>query len=214
MHDTDYVAIFTGGDARNDVSIPDATYVIAADSGYDHARDRSVAVDLLIGDLDSISDDGLRHAEDSGVEMDRHPAAKDATDLELALDAAIRRNAAVVDLIGGEGGDIAHLFGIASLIASDRYAATAIRWHTETGTVHVVSNERMLRATAPVGTRVSLVPTCDTAGVTVTGLEWPLTDEPLPRGSTRGLSNTTTSPEFTVQVGIGTLLTIVEGSRS
>src|SRR5262249_52023534 len=89
---TDRTAIvFVGGDPPapgvRDV-LPADAYVIAADSGLDHANRLGIAVHQVIGDFDSVSADALHTAESAGVRIDRHPAAKDATDLELALDAA------------------------------------------------------------------------------------------------------------------------------
>ena len=42
-------------------------------------------VDLAIGDFDSVASDALARVEAEGAVVERHPAAKDATDLELAM---------------------------------------------------------------------------------------------------------------------------------
>ena len=70
-------------DAR--ICLPDARFVVAADSGYDHALALGLAVDVLVGDLDSISAAGLEHARTHGVRVEQHDPEKDATDTELAL---------------------------------------------------------------------------------------------------------------------------------
>ena len=43
--------------------------------------------------------------------IERHPAAKDATDLELALDAAIALEPSRILVIGSAGGRLDHLLG-------------------------------------------------------------------------------------------------------
>ena len=59
--------------------------------------------------------------------MQRHPVAKDATDLELALDAALAMGPADVTVVGGHGGRLDHFLGNALLLAAERYAPLAIR---------------------------------------------------------------------------------------
>ena len=55
------------------------------------ARVLGLTVDLLVGDLDSVSATGLAAAEAAGTAVERHPPAKDATDTELAIAAALAR---------------------------------------------------------------------------------------------------------------------------
>jgi thiamine pyrophosphokinase len=56
---------------------------------------------------------------------------------------------------------------------------------------------------------VSLIPWGETAiGVTTTGLRYPLANEPLLLGQTRGVSNVRTAPEATVTLQAGRLLVI------
>ncbi len=59
--------------------------VVAVDSGFDTAWSAGIDVDILIGDLDSVSAEGLAAAEADGVSVERHPVDKDRTDLDLAL---------------------------------------------------------------------------------------------------------------------------------
>jgi thiamine pyrophosphokinase len=204
--------MFAGGDLNATVGrIGDEVLVIAADSGYDHARTAGVEVDLLIGDMDSISPEGLAHAEATGVTIDQHPTAKDATDLELAFDAAVTADIKAVDLYGGERGTLAHLLGVASLVASDSYAGLSIRWRTKTGDVFIVRQRTPLSAMIDIGTTVSIIPVTDATGVTTDGMEWSLDDASLTRGESTGLSNTSTRPEITVAVASGVLVVVVEG---
>ena len=62
-----------------------ADRVIAADYGAHHARAWGWPIDLLIGDLDSLPPTELQAARAAGVPMITAPAAKDETDLELAV---------------------------------------------------------------------------------------------------------------------------------
>jgi thiamine pyrophosphokinase len=186
---------------------PDA-FVVGCDGGYDHAVRAGLAVDLLIGDLDSISPEGLAHAEQAGVTIERHPRDKDQTDFELAVDACLASNIREIDIYGGEGGRIDHLLGLATALGSHRWRGATLRWHTATGTVQPMVGPNEAAFSVEPSATVSLVPVTDCAGVTTTGAVWPLTDAALPAGTSRGLSNTTTGAAFTVTIGSGALLVI------
>ena len=64
--------------------------------------------------------------------------------------------------------------------------------------------------TARVGARVSLVPLKPCSGVTLTGLQFPLTNARLLPGTTRTLSNTALKNRFTVRLKSGILLVYLE----
>ena len=211
---TPHSIVFAGGEAHAQPSPDTDALVIAADSGYDHALAAGIDVDILVGDLDSISSDALFHAENTAVSIERHDAAKDATDVELSLDRAVASGATTIDLYGGEGGELGHLLGVAALIAADKYRETTIRWHTGSGVAWVVRSDHPLSVATAMGAGVSLIPVTDITGVTTTGLVWTLNDETLPRGTSRGLSNETNEPEITVTVRSGVLLVKVEGPQT
>src|SRR5262245_31346085 len=86
------VVVVSGGEGPLAAPVPplppDAP-VIAADSGLDRALALGLDVAVAVGDFDSASPDAVEAAEAAGVRIDRYPAEKDATDLELALDVAI-----------------------------------------------------------------------------------------------------------------------------
>ncbi|MFV1998829.1 MAG: thiamine diphosphokinase [Acidimicrobiia bacterium] len=202
--------IIAGGEITGAIQIAQGDFVIAADSGYDIARDQDIHLDLLIGDLDSISAIGLEHAEVSGVAIERFPEAKDKTDFELAVEAAVAAGAEAVDIYGGEAGSLGHLIGIATGLTARTLAQVDVRWFVGSATILPVQSTHPLELSPPVGTRLSLVPIGDTENVTVTGVRWPLSRQSLPRGTSRGLSNVTTDPVCTVSVTGGALLVILE----
>lgn len=188
--------------------------VIAADSGYDHARRLALHVDLLVGDMDSISADGLDHAMAAGVTIDRHPPDKDFTDLEIAIGAAVRMGAEVIDIHGGEDGRIAHLLGVALGLTATASLGATIVWHTRTGTIRAVTHRNPALIEGEPGALVSVIPVGDVSGVATTGLRWALNHDALTAGSTRGISNELTDASATVTVANGTLLVVEEGPHT
>ena len=128
MDDTkpEWALIIAGGNpVKQDVAlrldVPD--WVIAADSGLDQAFRLGISPDLVIGDMDSVTAEALARAEATGVTIERHPVDKDASDLELAIDAAATAGYQQATIIGGTGGRIAHTFANALLLLKERTIA-------------------------------------------------------------------------------------------
>ncbi len=208
-HPSGRTVIFTGGSLTVTPVVEPSDLVIAADSGYDLAMGHGITPDLLVGDLDSISVEGLADAERRGVPIERFPRDKDATDLELALRRALTGTARDVVVYGGEAGRIDHLIAVGLGLVSEEWLDLAITWRTGSGSVHPVLAGRPAEFSPHPGTTVSIVPVGTATGVTTTGLRWTLTGETLERGSTRGLSNVVVSAPATVSVESGAVLTIV-----
>jgi thiamine pyrophosphokinase len=193
--------------------LPDAATVIAADGGLDRALALGVEVDVVIGDLDSVSADALAAAGEAGTRIVRHPVAKDATDLELALDEAVFLGARRVLVVASADGRLDHLLASLLLLGSQRYVELEIDALVGDALVHVVHGERTL--TGAAGEIVTLLaPAGPATGVTTTGLEYPLAGETLEPGSTRGVSNVFTGAEAGVSVVSGVLLAVrPDGSK-
>ena len=188
-------------------ALPPAAMCIAADSGLDHARHLGLVPDVVIGDLDSVSAEGLRWAEDTGIEIRRHPPDKNETDLELALELARSSGAERIVVAAIGGGRFDHLLANIMVLADPRYAGPAIDAYVDTAVLSVVRGRR--RLAGDIGELVSLLPLHgDATGVTTTGLRYPLDGETLAAGASRGVSNVFVSTEASVEVEAGVLLAI------
>lgn len=209
--------VLAGGepvDESDRASVPTGAFIVAADSGLDAAETLALDVDVVIGDMDSVTPGALRRAEDAGVRIVRYPIDKDATDLELALELARDAGARHIVVLGGHGGRLDHLLANALLLASPRFAAVDIRWRLGSVTATACRPGRTTAIDGTPGDRVSLLSIGGTATTIVTtGLAWPLAGGDLPPGSTRGLSNSMTGATATVAVGHGAVLLIHEGSH-
>jgi thiamine pyrophosphokinase len=206
--------VFAGGDPVPHsvrVLLPDNAFVIAADSGLRTASSLKVDVDLVIGDLDSANPADIAAAIEAGAEVEQHPAKKDATDLELALDAALARGLTPVVVVGGAGWDrFDHLLANALLLASPRFAPLRPRWWVKGAHVTIVHKRSVLQG-AP-GDKVTLLAAGGPAkGVSTRNLRWPLSNETLSPGSTRGVSNEMIGHSATVTVEEGVLIAIRAG---
>ena len=94
-----------------------ADRVIAADYGAHHARAWGWPIDLLIGDLDSLPAAELQAARAAGVPTVTAPAAKDETDLELAVARALGDGATELVICGALGGRADHMLANVLLLA-------------------------------------------------------------------------------------------------
>ena len=190
--------------------------VVAADGGARHAASLGVAIDLWVGDGDSLGESDLAALEAAGIPLERSRPDKDESDTELAILAAIRLGATGIVVVGALGGPrIDHALaniGLLALPGLDGHpaiildVAARIRLVTAPGADGGPVERRL---TGRAGDLVSLLPLGPgVEGVTTDGLAFPLRDEPLATGHTRGLSNVRAAPEARVTVRRGLLLIV------
>jgi len=193
--------------------LPEDRLVIAADSGLDHALALDLAVDVLVGDLDSVSCDALRTAERTGVEIQRHPPDKDATDTELAIELALTLGCNPVIGVTGGGGRLDHALAVLFAFSAPRLrdVAVTVLWGDQVVRVLHGPGRLALGHLEPAQI-VSLLPVHgDAAAVTTSGLRFPLTRETLAAGTSRGVSNVGLGEPASVSLVGGTLLVVTAG---
>lgn len=212
------VIILSGGEplaTDREIVLPDDAYVIAADSGLHHAADLTIAVDLVIGDMDSVDPTILAAAVNRGARTEMHPTNKDHTDLELAIYTALELGAGKLLIVGAHTGRLDHLLGAMGLFAITATLVDEITWTDGLTEIFGCVPGHPTIVNGRVGDGLSLVPaSMDVSGINTEGLRWELRDDALPAGSTRGISNVIESSPATVSVELGTLLVVHEWSRS
>jgi thiamine pyrophosphokinase len=205
------VVVVTGGDVpRREVlaHLSSGALVVAADSGWDCAHRLGLSPAIVVGDLDSISADGLAAARRRGVLVEEHPRDKDATDTELALRRAAATGTARVVLVAG-GDRIDHLLGALGCLADPTWDTLHVRGFVGAARITRVGPGRGIELAGRPGSLVSLLALGGPAEeVHTDGLRWALAGERLDPWSSRGLSNVATHDNVRVSVGSGTLLAI------
>jgi thiamine pyrophosphokinase len=191
-----------------------ADLVIAADGGARNALALGLSIDRWVGDADSIPAAQLVELEARGVPVDRLPTAKDASDTEVALLAALDRADGVI-LLGALGGDrVDHALANLGLLQHPAVGSgeRVVLYDEHGARIMFLRADGAARATTlrgRIGDLVSLLPVGATAhGVTTENLQYPLVDEPLVLGSSRGLSNVRTANVARVTLRSGRLLVI------
>jgi len=210
------VVIVAGGEAPPPdaaLEVPPGASVVAADGGVDHARALGLEVTLAIGDFDSVSPGGVDAAAAEGARVERHPAAKDSTDLELALDAALDLEPARILVLAGVGERLDHLAAALLLLGSAHYVGVELDARIGNARLHVVRDRRTLHGEP--GELVSLLALHGPAdGVRTEGLLYPLAGETLEAGSSRGVSNLFAAAAATISLERGTLLAVRPGGAT
>ncbi|MBI5932939.1 MAG: thiamine diphosphokinase [Chloroflexi bacterium] len=181
-------------------------FLLAADGGTRHILDLGRTPSIIIGDLDSATFD-LRPLTESGTKIIQHPRDKDETDLELALDYALKNGYREIVIVAALGNRLDQMLANIALLTDPRLATFDLRL------ADGVEQAFFCRARSEVegrrGDVVSLIPWGgEVRGVSTEGLRWPLSDETLYPHKTRGISNEMTGNVAHIQIASGLLLIV------
>jgi len=187
-----------------ETALKEADYIIACDGGLEHCYNMDITPDIIIGDLDSAPADIL--AEYKDVPILRFPTEKDETDLELAMDFALKKSQDIL-ILAALGGRFDHALGNIHVLAEAlKYGAKAVILDIYT---RIVLIDDFCELQKSNGRMVSLLPFFSEAGrITTTGLKYPLIDENLRIGSVRGLSNEILKESAKIAIKSGLLLVV------
>ena len=178
--------------------------LIAVDGGLKYLIALGKMPRILIGDLDSVPAKEVTRLEKENVEINRFPTHKDETDLELALGMLDEFKVSVAILVGATGDRLDHTLGNIHLLT--KYQCS---FHLSLDDGKQEAFLIQERATIQGGPNdiVSLIPLeGKVSGITTHDLLYPLKNESLFLGSTRGISNVMLGKIATVQKQKGTLL--------
>ena len=184
----------------------DSDFIICCDSGSNHAHNLDIVPNLIVGDLDSIDGKVLAEFSKLNVEFHIFPKAKDATDLELAVEAAKQHSPHEITILGGFGGRVDHLFGNVNVLVAATLSGINISMldlHTK---ITVIQN------TAEIAKEdyeyISLIPLAEGTRITACGLEYPLNKDILGLWTTLGISNKFCSDIAAITLESGLLLAV------
>jgi len=208
------VVVITGaGTLPPDVvrRVPHHALVIAADGALDHALAAGLTPAGLVGDMDSISVEGLEWARRHAT-IERHDPDKDHTDTELTLRMAADLNPARLIMIGA-GGRLDHMLAAIGALGQVRLTGipTVEAWWADQW-IRVVHGPGQAMLELPPGSTLSLLAMhgpC--AGVTITGVRWPLHQAELAPLVGVGVSNVALDDRVTVRVSSGVLTIVIPG---
>jgi thiamine pyrophosphokinase len=189
--------------------ISQAGLVVAADGGAGHARALGLVPAVLVGDADSLDAETARWLEECGTPVVRHPAAKDETDLELALLYTVAAGATEILILGALGGRPDHTIANIQLLAHPELAGRRVRLLGARYEAFLLHGGEDAAVAGRVGDTVSLLPLNGEArGIHTAGLRWALAGNTLRFGPARGVSNEMTASTAHVRLEEGLLLVV------
>lgn len=174
--------------------------VVAVDGGFASLASVGVAPDLTLGDFDSLG------FVPEGGEVRAFPPEKDASDMELALEEAVRRGASAVAVYGALGRRLDHTLANLQLFASFAERGLAVRAVGDEAQVVFLVGPAELSLKGVAGGIVSVFSLVDeSCGVTEEGLKWELDAVTMTNRTSWGLSNELLEVPARIAVECGTL---------
>ena len=194
---------------------PDDT-IICADGGTRHALALGVSPRFVVGDMDSSTQDEIQALNQASIPIELHPRDKNETDLELALNRALKQEPSFILIVGALGGRLDQTLGNISLLSDSRLMPLDCRLDDGVEEVFFCQGRPLAPSQAfrgrIEGTRrdlVSLIPWDGmVTGIRTTGLRWPLNNETLYPDKTRGISNEMLETVAEVSIESGLLLVV------
>lgn len=181
--------------------------VVCADGGANNAYATGLIPQVIVGDMDSIREDVRTYFKGKGVAFHVLPTAKDETDTEAALEYLLRAGCTSLDLLGCLGGRMDHAIGNVYLLVELAKKGVRARLVDENNSLEVLLESKTV-ATRP-GETISLIPLTEKVeGITLKGMAYPLNEETLYMGYSRGISNEALGEEANIHFAKGILLMI------
>ncbi len=213
-------------------------YLIGVDGGTNHIFRAGLTPNIVVGDMDSIEPQFWASLKEQEIPTILHPVDKDQSDLELAIELSLSLNPSEIVFAAATGGRIDHflvnlmlilredLKGIPVEFADGQSRIVLLRSHGDTslasaqaGPDQSVLDQSVLdqsdlklrnrKFRGVEGQLFSLLPlTSDVEIEQLAGAKWNLSHEPLPLGSSRGVSNVFMGEFIELSLKQGVLLVI------
>ena len=206
-----HAVVFVNGDIKDYSStrrlVQPGDFLVAVDGGLRHLQSLNLVPGLLIGDLDSVSEEDIAAMQSAGVEIKRYPVEKNETDLELTLLAVAMAGWRTIRVAGGLGGRLDQTLGNLFLLMLPDLEYLDLRLDDGREEVWLVRSQTTLEGHK--GDVVSLLPLNGPAsGIITEGLYYPLQHETLYPEHSRGISNVMLGEHAAISVENGLLLCI------
>lgn len=215
------ILIISGGSidemwGRKWVADYEPDYCIAADSGLVMADKLGLKVDLLLGDYDSV-DKKIFEKYNRNTKTITYPCEKDYTDTHLALKKAIEKIKKLQDtskdstedeiaIIGATGTRYDHAFTNIFVLDESLEAGIRCAIYDKNNKIYLADKSFEIRKDKQFGDYLSFAPMTPEAGLSLSGVKYPLDRYTLRQGESICQSNEITEIIAKVEIFTGKLV--------
>ena len=177
--------------------------IVCADGGANSAKKINLIPDIIVGDLDSISEKTLNFYKDKCLII--KISRQNDTDVEKALKYLTKKKFSEVILLGGTGDRLDHSFCNIGIVIKFYHKIKITLLH-KNSLLRAYSGEIIL--TAQEGETLSLYGIDDKTKISSSGLKYPLKNISLPFGKKESTSNLAVSQNIKLKIDGGIILII------
>ncbi len=185
-------------------------YVICADGGLEKAEKLKLSPDLILGDFDSVDSSVLDYYKKLNIETVTFPPEKDYTDMELAVEYAIKKGYKDIVLTGASGSRLDHTLANIQLLEKYHCQGINLQMIDNNNYISIISDNADIKIKYKKNHFVSLVPVTEKLeGLTLEGFKYPLDNVQVQRGTAFLISNEIIQGEGRILLKKGTALVFV-----
>jgi len=177
--------------------------IYCADGGANHAYNLGIIPKLILGDLDSITEEVISHYKKLGVKFEKFPVSKNFTDGELILEKVTTKYKNVL-ILGGLGGRTDHFLTNLNLL--EKYQN--VTYEDENEMIFWVKKDMEIRDKKDK--IISFIPLTPVVALTLEGFVYPLDGANISRSSSICMSNIIDREVVRISYGNGSVIGIIQ----
>lgn len=203
------LAIFGNGNLSSEElkAASEYDYLIATDYSSLKLLGKNITPDLAIGDFDSISKRDVLFLKRKIHNIKSFPVRKDLTDLELAINHAVKLKPQSIDIYGATGSRIDHTLAAIFLLEKVFSPGVQIRIINCNNEICLIEKTMKLMRNKHYK-YLSLLSVTENSVVSLSGFRFNLKNKIIRRGSTMGISNEFKSTTGKITVHRGKIILI------
>lgn len=163
-------------------------YIVVADGGIKNLVGTDIIPDEVLGDFDSIDEEGKSFIEKNNIKVEKYPSRKDFTDTELCLEVLLKKGADDIIILGATGTRLDHMFSSMFLLERLKKENVAGKFIDDYNEVSFISNETV-EVKKNKYKYLSIVPVSKEVCLTLNGTEYEVENLKFNRFTTIAVSN-------------------------
>lgn len=163
-------------------------FIVVADGGIKNLIGTDIIPDEVLGDFDSIDEEGKSFIEKNNIKIEKYPSRKDFTDTELCLEVLLKKGADDIIILGATGTRLDHMFSSMFLLERLKKENVAGKFIDDYNEVSFISNETV-KVKKNKYKYLSIVPVSKEVCLTLKGTEYEVENLKFNRFTTIAVSN-------------------------